>query len=92
MKTPTTPENPSAFPGEGHPTATDDRAERQQGMTLRDWFAGQIMQGMQAFPDPRTCPEDRLHEIEVWRAEMRKHDAEDAYAQAEAMLAAREAK
>lgn len=47
------------------------------GMTLRDWFAGQVLVGMLANPNCRG----------VWRLR-----ADDAYGQADAMLVRREVK
>ncbi len=35
-----------AFPSKGLAVATDDRAQDRDGMTLRDWFAGQALLGM----------------------------------------------
>ena len=49
------------------------------GMTLRDWFAGKAMQGLQANPVEDVC--------EMSYEEIAKY----AYAQADAMLKAREA-
>ena len=49
-----------------------------QGMTLRDWFAGQALMGLMASRNP-TSP--RFHPLD---------DAEYVYAVADAMLAARE--
>lgn len=49
------------------------------GMTLRDWFAGQALAGMMAHPEPI-----RMADV--------PSVASDAYALADAMLAARNAK
>ena len=46
----------------------------QQGMTLRDWFAGMTMAGLSAMPD---------HDVTV------EEEAEIAYRQADAMIAQR---
>ena len=40
------PENPEAFPCVGYGPADD--CHLQQGMTLRDWFAGQALAGILA--------------------------------------------
>ena len=47
------PENPSAFLNEPFP-----------GMTLRDYFAGQVLAGQESMPDYRGCPNDRRGDIE----------------------------
>ena len=44
------------------------------GMTLRDWFAGMVLAGINVDPDPESSPEDR---------------AKWAYSDADAMLAER---
>lgn len=35
-----------AFPSGGIPGATDSRSVQRDGMTLRDWFAGQALAGL----------------------------------------------
>jgi len=40
-----------AFPSAAMPTATDERNEQRDGMTLRDWFAGQALAGVLANSD-----------------------------------------
>ena len=62
------PENPQAFPTGDHTHGGHD------GMTLRDWFAGQAMQGM-------------LADGSAWETAKL---ARDAYKAADAMLAERE--
>lgn len=57
----------------------DLTVEEQRGLTLRDWFAGKAMQGLQANPVEGVC--------EMGFEEIAKY----AYAQADAMLKAREA-
>ena len=48
------PENPAAFPGPGPRIGTDEvhgfgiYADAVPGMTLRDWFAGQVLSGLLA--------------------------------------------
>lgn len=62
------PENPPAFP------VCTDFSRVNDGMTLRDWFAGQALMGRNVTP----------------RAYKRWEDlAADCYEQADAMLAAR---
>jgi hypothetical protein len=60
-------ENPPAFP-----------RSRNEGMTLRDWFAGQAL--------PVVIASYNLHESWSWSMSML---ASDAYSMADAMLAAR---
>lgn len=52
----------------------------QKGMTLRDWFAGQIISGL--------CADPTNHALFTTESEA----AESAYTIADAMIAAREAK
>lgn len=77
----TEPKNPPAFP---HfvPKGSEDAPWAYNGMTLRDWFAGQALAAFITAPgdigaQARTC-DDRA--------------AEWAYKTADAMLRAREAK
>ena len=63
--------------------------DRCEGMTLRDWFAGQALAGYSAQVDERRCPPDRTSADE-WRAEMLLADATWCYKMADAMIAARE--
>lgn len=63
-----------------------------QGMSLRDYFAAAALQGQSAINDDRSCPKDRYSDVETWRSECRKDDAEWCYAVADAMLAARKMK
>lgn len=66
-----TPENPPAFPFVEPPTTCN----LNPGMTLRDWFAGQALQGLLA-----SGP----HDINP------REYAQDSYEYADAMLAARQ--
>lgn len=65
----TTPSNPSVFPLEGC----------SNGMTLRDWFAGQALAGLLA--DSKRPSEDTTNDV-----------AASAYRLADAMLRERERK
>lgn len=70
--------------GSAFPNANSD------GMTLRDWFAGQALAGYMALRDERTFPnKSNDKDIEEWRAWLKKVDAEFLYAMADAMLKAR---
>ncbi len=59
------------------------------GMSLRDWFAGMAMQGMQAIPDLRVWRSDSGQDLEEWRTGIFDTDAQHAYRIADAMLKAR---
>lgn len=67
-------ESPRAFPG------PDSTGYVDQGMTLRDWFAGMALQGLLGLVNPRVSYEHGTKTV-----------ARDAYMFADAMLAAREA-
>jgi hypothetical protein len=58
-----------------NPTAESYSAASNAGMTLRDWFAGQVLIGLSVRREGRTDA----------------HDARNAYLLADAMLKAREA-
>ena len=65
------PHNPPAFPvGCDHD---------KEGMTLRDWFAGQHLTTLPEFHHVAACDDDELREVAV-----------QIYRMADAMLAARE--
>ena len=64
--------------------------DSQQGMSLRDWFAGMAMQGMCAVEDNRLCPRDRREDPSIWRKEIQAGDASLCYIIADAMIAERE--
>lgn len=63
-----------------------------RGMSLRDWFAGQIAAGLAAADDHRRYREGCGMTLEQWRAKCDAEDADYCYAKADAMIAAREAK
>jgi len=63
---------------------------QNQGMTLRDYFAGKALEGICSIEDERTCPQEMQHNVEAWRRSLYRHDARVAYMYADAMLAARE--
>jgi hypothetical protein len=72
---------PFAFPCGFHP---EGNSADQQGMSLRDWFAGQAMTSF--LWSDKAWRNKRLHEvIDVWGG-----IAEDAYAMADAMLKERQ--
>lgn len=80
------PSQHEIFPSQEHPNGG---IWFDKGMSLRDYFAGQVLMGQMAVPDNRPCPSKRVNDIENWRAEMRAQDAEYCYAMADAMLAER---
>lgn len=55
-------------------------------ISLRDYFAAAVLQGQSAIPDERTCPKDRLNDVDAWRKEIYKNDARFAYIMADMML------
>ena len=58
------------------PVDTAHQYPHQEGMTLRDWFAGQALQGILANPESAIMPPEEY--------------AHEAYYQAAAMLAERD--
>lgn len=74
---------------DGGPAFPAPRENRSEGMSLRDWFAGQALAGQSALVDNRRCPRERDGEVEVWRDELRALDAAWCYQMADAMLKAR---
>lgn len=56
---------------------------------LRDWFAGQAMNGLLSNEDDESCPVHRTNDVEAWRSERLAIDASHCYRIADAMLAAR---
>jgi hypothetical protein len=71
-----------AFPSTIQYFPDDKNANEEQGMTLRDWFAGQALAGLVC--DGITVTEENVYGIE--------DTASLAYACADAMLRAREVK
>ena len=57
------------------------------GMTLLDWFAGQALAGIKASEIFRSCPEERLKDVDAWRMELMQMDSSYCYDLASAMLA-----
>jgi len=78
-------ENPPAFP---QPLT---RYDGDEGMRLRDWFAGQALAGMTAQADERRWhgQSDDIQGIRSWRSELARSDADYCYILADAMLRAR---
>lgn len=69
------PENPPAFPPSITVTAAGDVYHGFDGMTLRDWFAGQVLYGLHGLP---------IDELEA------NSVARRCYMTADALLAARQ--
>ena len=62
----------------------------QAGMSLRDWFAGQVLNGLYSVEDQRSMPMDKTpEEREEEYTKWAKADAKWSYRLADAMLAAR---
>ena len=73
----------TAFPHDGRDNGPGNiKGRPHDGMTLRDWFAGQALAGLLAAP---TEPEEKTF------AKVLKTYSRNAYRYADAMLAAREA-
>jgi hypothetical protein len=70
--------------GPAFPCAEHGIHQAENGMSLRDWFAGMALQGMLAFPEDEATSESF--------AQITKRFSEGAYVYADAMLAARKAK
>jgi hypothetical protein len=66
-----------AFPGPAMGETTSGRILNYEGMTLRDWFAGQIINGLCADPTNHKLFDDEFDA------------AKNAYIIADAMIAAR---
>ena len=80
-----------AFPCEAVPGATDERWQPRPGMSLRDWFAGQVLVGLLS----KLPLVDQKGQYGKAVADKIKHNmeiAESCYWLADAMLAAREPK
>jgi hypothetical protein len=79
-----------AFPRPASSDAfNEENYHPQNGMTLRDWFAGQIASGFAALPDERSHRSSDGDAAE-WRKRLMRQDAEYCYAMADAMLKARQ--
>ncbi len=74
---PAFPHSSQPLDGQGNPMCAE---HSEWGMTLRDWFAGQALGGMNA---------SLVHQEEWPTREQAQWMASYAYAQAEAMIAAR---
>ena len=74
---------------DGGPAFPVPRDAPVDGVTLRDWFAGQIAEGLAAADDHRRWREGGGMTLEEWRAKCNAEDAEYCYAMADAMIAAR---
>lgn len=85
-----TPDGGAAFPRTGIPGEYGMVDPGDKGMSLRDWFAGQALNGLVSQPDDRSCPRDRVNaaEQEEWIQSIRAHDAKWCYAMADAMIKA----
>lgn len=68
---------------------TWDSQPPKEGMSLRDWFAGQTLAGLSALDDERTYGTPNVMTLEEWRQACARTDAEFCYRMADAMLAAR---
>jgi hypothetical protein len=73
--------------GPAFPCAEGETTMRQEGMTLRDWFAGQSLAGIGTWLPPGRTEEGTLSVAQPWR--QRELRAEWAYRQADAMIAER---
>lgn len=67
--------NPAAFPSQLREARDPGDHDPEAGMTLRDWFAGQVLPALAAFGPKGHAPQDLV--------------AEAAYTYADAMLAER---
>lgn len=78
-----------AFPmtsSTGHP---DDGIYCQNGMTLRDWFAGMALAGLMARPDNRSAS-GTSEQLASWGLALLSNDAKLCFKYADAMIAERE--
>ncbi len=75
--------------GPAFPTEKWECVESLPGMSLRDWFAGQFLAGQAASHDAAVAISERSHKLGM---QPHLYAARMAYAHADAMLAAREAK
>lgn len=77
--------------GQAFPVPADDKAgwHSQEGMSLRDWFAGQALAGLYACRDLQLAA---LHDqAKTGSGDFDACMAKQAYLQADAMIAARKA-
>jgi hypothetical protein len=74
----------------GDPYVIDSSERCIEGMSLRDWFAGQVLKGQESQPDNSTYNKIRDgHDINEWRASIRRRTATYCYEMADDMIAAR---
>lgn len=76
-----------AFPLE---QGTQDHYQREPGMSLRDYFAGQAIVGFMANPDLLASVSGEMLKAGLETTEMPRVIAEQVYQLADAMLKARE--
>lgn len=83
------PAFPMAPVGTGDPR--DGMAGGSEGMSLRDWFAGQALDGLMSQDDDRsfTGVQSDAEAVEAWRRKLALWDARQCYRYADAMLLAR---
>ena len=82
-----------AYSPEGQAHVASEYFANCEGMSLRDWFAGQVLNGIYSSEDSRSMPMDkskseREEQFTAWA----KADAEWSYRIADAMIAARKEK
>jgi hypothetical protein len=77
-----------AFPGPS--VQINDCVFEQHGLTLRDYFAAKVIQGMASLDDGRCPNREDQKDIYAWRVKCMMQDAEAAYLQADAMIRTRE--
>ena len=79
-------------PNDGGPAfpCTDAKGFVSDGMSLRDWFAGQALAGDSSQEDHRRYDKECGLTLEQWREQCFASDAEFCYALADAMLAERD--
>lgn len=75
--------------GRAFPVPNDANVNGQEGMTLRDWFAGQALAGFMTLPDDRCFRSSKSQTLEEFRASCAQQDSEAMYRIADAMLRAR---
>jgi chromosome segregation ATPase len=77
-----------AFPGPS--VQINDCVFEQHGLTLRDYFAAKVIQGMASVNDGRCPNQEDKKDIDAWRVKCMMQDAQAAYLQADAMIRTRE--